>query len=189
MKTEEAVQALKEKFPQAILGEVRFLDETTLEVGKKDLKMVLAFLKQASGPGYEVLMDYTGVDYLVPEKRTKVVYWLHNPENYNRLRIILFARRAETLPSIIDLWAGANWYERELYDLFGLKFEGHPDLKRILMPDDWVGHPLLRDYALGEEVVEFKHGVRPKVPSEIIPGVRRNHLNTFGTYDRGNEHT
>jgi len=70
------------------------------------------------------------------------------------------------------LWEGADWYERELYDLFGLYFDGHPDLKRILMPDDWKGHPLRRDYALTEEPVEFKHGVKPKVPSEVIPYVK-----------------
>lgn len=166
----ETIQNLREHLPNGIVDEIHDFGETTLEVAKENLKNVLAFLK--TGGGYEVLMDLTGVDYLVPTKRTKVVYWLHNPQNYYRLRIIIFVERGEKLPSVTDLWEGANWYERELYDLFGVDFEGHPDLKRILMPDDWVGHPLRRDYALTEEPVEFKHGVKPKVPSQIIPYVK-----------------
>ena len=149
----------------AILNEVEMYGEVTLEVSKEKLKQVLSFLR----PTYEVLMDLTGVDYLVPTKRTKVVYWLHNPVNLERIRVIVYAARNESLPTVIDLWEGANWYERELYDLFGIRFDGHPDLTRILMPDDWTGHPLLKDYALTEESVEFKHGVKPKVPSQIIP--------------------
>lgn len=168
MKTAEAVQKLYAEMGHAIVYETDFLGEITLEVRKENLIKVLSFLKQTPEPGYEVLMDLTGVDYLHPVKRTKVVYWLHNPTTYERLRITVFAERDETLPSVTDLWDGANWYERELYDLFGVRFEGHPDLTRILMPDEWEGHPLRRDYALTEEAVEFKHGVKPKVPSEII---------------------
>ncbi|MBA3957094.1 MAG: NADH-quinone oxidoreductase subunit C [Parachlamydiaceae bacterium] len=172
MNTSEAVQALKDKMSQVVVSEINFMNEVTLEVTKDQLKEVLNFLKQAAGPGFEVLMDLTAVDYLHPTKRTKVVYLLHNPTNYERLRITLYAKRDEAIPSVTDLWEGASWYERELYDLFGVHFEGHRDLKRILMPDDWQGHPLRRDYALTEESVEFKHGVIPKVPSEIIPHVR-----------------
>lgn len=168
MNTQEAVQQLKNTLREIPLDETVFLGETTLNVRKEHLKEVLSFLKEASGPGYEVLMDLTGVDYLEPVKRTKVVYWLHNPTNFERLRITVFAERNEALPSVTDLWEGADWYERELFDLFGIQFEGHPDLKRILMPDDWTGHPLRKDYALTEEPVQFKHGVQPKVPSEII---------------------
>lgn len=173
MKTAEAVQSLKQKIGHAIIEEIEFLGEVTLIIHKENLKEVLHHLKNDPQCNYEVLMDLTGVDYLVPEKRTKVVYWLHNPSSFERLRVAVYVQRDEFLPSITDLWEGAEWYERELYDLFGVKFEGHPDLKRILMPDDWKGHPLQRDYPLTEESVEFKHGVKPKVPSEIIPFVKQ----------------
>jgi NADH-quinone oxidoreductase subunit C len=143
----------------------------TLEVTKEILKEVLSFIKRE---GYEVLCDLTGVDYLAPTKRTKVVYWLQNRIDYQRIRVVLYVGREGSIPSVIDLWAGADWYERELFDLFGVRFEGHPGLKRILMPDDWQGHPLLRDFALTEEPVEFKHGVKPKIPSELIPYVEDN---------------
>jgi NADH-quinone oxidoreductase subunit C len=168
MKTAEAVQNLKAKWKQAVVNESDFLGEKTLEVRKDNLIDVLAFFKQTPNPGFEVLMDLTGVDYLQPVKRTKIVYWLHNPVNYERVRIILFAERDEPMPSVTSLWEGADWFERELFDMFGITFEGHPDLKRILMPDDWKGHPMRRDYPLTEEPVDFKHGVKPKVPSEII---------------------
>lgn len=175
MKTAEAVQELKKEYAAAIIDEIHFCGETTLIVHKESVKEILSYLRQASGPGYEVLMDLTGVDYLVPVKQTKVVYLLHNPSNYERLRICVFVPREESIPSVVDIWEGASWYERELYDLFGVLFDGHPDLKRILMPDDWKGHPLRRDYALTEESVEFKHGVKPKVPSEIIPYVKNGY--------------
>lgn len=168
MKTAEAIERLKSSFSNAILSEVSFLDEVNLEICSDRLKEVLAFLKQTPEPGFEVLVDLTGVDYLQPVKRTKVVYLLQQPLTLARLRLVIFAERGQRIPSIVDLWPGANWYERELFDLFGVEFDGHPDLKRILMPDDWAGYPLRRDYALTEEPVQFKHGLKPKVPSQII---------------------
>ena len=172
MNTAEAVKALKENVVGAVIGETAFRGQTTIEVQKDRLIEVLSYLKRPSGAGYDVLMDLTGIDYLHPTKQTKIVYLLHNPTNYSRLVVTIFADRDTAIPSVTDLWEGANWYERELWDMFGIHFDGHPDMKRILMPDDWVGHPLRRDYALGEEPVEFKHGVKPKIPSEIIPYVK-----------------
>lgn len=137
-----------------------------LDVKKEELIAKLTSLKNE---GFVVLMDLSAVDY---RTETKVIYFLHNPTTYERIRVCIMITRDEHLPSCIPIWEGANWYERELYDMFGIHFDNHPDLTRILMPDDWKGHPMLKDYALTEEPVAFKHGVTPKIPSEIIPNVR-----------------
>ncbi len=176
MNAQSTSQKIKDKFGNAVLAEDFYCDEMTIEVTPSSLKEILAFLKQIPEPGYDVLIDLTAVDFLKPTPRTKVVYFLYNPKTLEKLNIAINVERFSSIQSVVDLWEGANWYERELYDLFGLGFEGHPDLTRILMPDDWKGHPLLKDYALTEEVVQFKHGVCPKVPSNII-------LHTQGIHD------
>lgn len=150
------------------LNEHTFMGQVSLEVTKEQLVDLLSTLKSAPY-GFEVLMDLTGVDYLEPEVKTNVIYFLHQPTTLERIRVSVYTKRDEPLPSVVNLWEGANWYERELFDLYGVQFDGHPDLKRILMPDDWKGHPMRRDYPLTEEPVAFKHGVEPKIPSEIIP--------------------
>lgn len=153
---------IKNRFGNSVLEEIVFHGETTLKVFKSEVKEILRYLQ---GAGYAVLTDLSAVDYI---KDIRVFYWLQKPSDYERIRITVSVGRDETLQTVIDLWEGANWYERELYDLFGVRFEGHPDLTRLLMPDDWVGHPLLKDYPLTEESVQFKYGVQPKVPSKII---------------------
>jgi len=137
-----------------------------LEVKKEGLIDLLTALKSE---GYAVLVDLTATDYIT---ETKVHYLLRNPTTNERVRVVVVVMRGEKLPTVTDLWPGADWYERELYDMFGVGFLGHPDLKRILMPDNWEGHPMRRDYPLMEEPVQFKHGVEPKCPSEIIPHVK-----------------
>lgn len=183
MKTPEVIESLQSHFGSAIIADTEFYGERTLEVGKDQLLDVLTFLKEKVEPGYEVLMDLTAVDYLEPIPRTKVVYWLHNPTNFERIRLVLFTERDSLIPSVTSLWEGANWFEREIFDLFGVRFEGHPDLTRILMPDDWEGHPLRKDYPLTEEPVQFKHGVKPKVPSEIInPNKSTKNISQLGSH-------
>ena len=177
MTTTETVAHLKSALPGALIGEKDFLGQITIEVRKDDLHQVFRYLKETVSPGYEVLMDLTGVDYLHPEPHTKIVYLLHNPTSYERLIVTTILKHDETLSSVTGIWEDADWYERELYDMFGVHFVGHPDMKRILMPDDWVGHPMQRSYALTEVPVQFKHGVKPKVPSQIISYVQCNKNN------------
>lgn len=159
------LEKLKTYFEDSFTMTANAFDPSSIDVKKERLLEVLLFLKQS---GYAVLIDLSAVDYITPEIRTQVIYFLHHPENYSRVNVSVWIKRDEPLPSATSLWKGANWYERELYDLFGVHFDNHPGLTRILMPDDWKGHPLQKDYPLTEEPVAFKHGVEPKVPSNII---------------------
>ena len=170
--TVEAVTILKSKFSSSILEEINFHGQTTLSIDKKIILELMTLLKDELK--FDILMDLTGIDYLFPKKHTKIVYLLHNLKNAQRIFITTQVDREEFLPSVTEIFEGANWYERELFDLFGVHFENHKEMKRILMPDDWEGHPLRKDYALTEQPVQFKHGVKPKNPSEIIPYVKKS---------------
>jgi NADH-quinone oxidoreductase subunit C len=94
----------------------------------------------------DYLVDVTAVDYPSREKRFDVVYVLHSFKVNERVRLKIYVADNETIPSVTSLWPTANWLEREVFDMFGIKFSGHPDLKRILLPEGWKGHPLRKDY-------------------------------------------
>ena len=116
----------------------------------------------AHANGFETFVDLCAVDYFRARPRYQVVLTVLNYTDPMRLRVRVGAEReGPTVPSVTDVYAGANFYERETYDLLGIDFKGHPDLTRILMPDDWVGHPLRKDYAVGSVPVQFKDA--PKV--------------------------
>ena len=118
-------------------------------------------LQSLKDDGYRLLVFLTCVDHLVDTSRQwparyELVYELRNMETKEQLRVRAFVDGdPPRVDSVHDLFPPANWDERETYDLFGVVFNDHPDLTRILMPDDWVGHPLRRDYPVGGEVVEF----------------------------------
>jgi NADH/F420H2 dehydrogenase subunit C len=131
-------------------------DAEIVRIAPAELRDKLIALR---GDGFTMLLDIGGVDYLGREPRFDVVYHLlalptkvatlAEVGTPRRIRLLVgVPENAPTLPSIQDLWPNANWAEREIYDLFGLTFEGHPDLRRIQMPYDWEGHPLRKDYPL-----------------------------------------
>ncbi len=132
-----------------------FRDEVSFQVPAERLLEAARLLRDELG--FDALLDVTAVDYW-PEGRPRfhVVYqfysYTHNVAV--RLRVPVEEVAAE-VPSLVGLYPSANWYEREVWDMFGIRFAGHPDLRRILMPYDWVGHPLRKDYPLGYEEPQF----------------------------------
>jgi NADH-quinone oxidoreductase subunit C len=143
-----AVIKLKEQFAGSILDVVEFRGEITVTVRKEDILSILTFLKQSLQ--YNLLTDVTAVDYLGKKAdRYMMVYQLYSIPNKDRLRIKAPVSEADgKIQSATQVWETANWLEREVFDLFGITFENHPDLRRILMTPEWEGHPLRKDYPL-----------------------------------------
>ncbi len=147
MSEHAAVAKLNEKFAGAVLAAVDFRGETTVTVKKEEIVAIAAFLKEELG--YNFLCDLCGVDYLGQSPRFMVVYNLYNISAKDRLRVkVPVAENDPRVDTVSGVWATANWHERECWDLMGIDFTNHPDLRRILMPADWEGHPLRKDYPL-----------------------------------------
>ena len=151
------VQKVQEKYPDAILDVSDARGELTITARKDGIYALMAFLKNDPELAYNFLADVTAVDYSLMEDvlmtydyaRFMVVYHLLSTEKKERLRIKVPLHEKElNIPSMASIWKVANWLERETYDMFGITFEDHPDLRRILMPDDYEGYPLRKDYPL-----------------------------------------
>jgi len=141
------VQKLKEWDAAAVAEIVESRGETTVVVARKHLLRVAEFLATQPSLGFSLLSDITTVDRFPMEPRFEVNYHLVSIERKARLRLkVKLTSQDPVVHSVTPVWPTANWHERENYDLFGIQFEGHPDLRRILMPDDWEGHPLRKDY-------------------------------------------
>lgn len=143
-----AVTKLKEKFASSVLDVVEFRGEITVTVKKSDIISILSFLKQSLQ--YNLLTDLTAIDYMGrKEDRFMMVYLLYSIPNKDRLRIKTPVSENDCrVESATQVWETANWLEREVYDLFGIIFDNHPNLCRILMTPEWEGHPLRKDYPL-----------------------------------------
>lgn len=142
-----AVIKLKEKFASSLLEVKEFRGEVTVTVKKEALIDICRCLRDELR--YNMLTDVTAVDYLGSEPRFMMVYNLYSIPSKDRFRLKAPVEEGGcAIASLTPLWNSANWLEREVYDLFGIVFAGHPDLRRILMTDDWVGYPLRKDYPL-----------------------------------------
>jgi NADH-quinone oxidoreductase subunit C len=123
-----------------------FGDDTAL-VRRERIVEICTFLRDDPGLRFDFAMDLTGVDYLGEEPRFEVVYHLYSLEKKHRVRIKTRVPEEDpVIDSVIPVWAGMDWYEREAYDMYGIVFRNHPNLKRILMYESFVGHPLRKDY-------------------------------------------
>ena len=141
-------ELLKEKFPQAILKVEEFRGETTITVGREKIRDVMLFLKENENLLYDLLLDLSGVDYGSEIPRFGISYLLHSTKFNNRLRIKIRVAKDASTGTVSDIWRSADFMEREAYDMFGIAFDGHPDLRRILMEEDFTGYPLRKDFPL-----------------------------------------
>ena len=144
-----AVRTLRDQFGQAIVDVVRFRDETTIHVNSELLREVCDFLRKHEELSFNFLTDLTAVDMLRlrTTPRFDVVVLLYSLKNRVRLRIKAGINDGQPVPSLVPIWRGADWLEREAYDMFGIVFDGHPNLRRMLLPDDWdEGFPLRKDH-------------------------------------------
>ena len=158
-------------FDDAVIKVVVDRGELTLHVKREHLLGVARTLRDDPSLRFELLSSVSGVDYLTREgadgERLHSVYHLTSMTFRRRVRLEVGVTVADPhLPSVVALYPTADWQERETYDMFGIVYDGHPALTRILMPDDWDGHPQRKDYALGGVEVEYKDGASIPPPDE-----------------------
>lgn len=150
------IQKVIEKFRDSVIDSHDFRGDETIIIKRNDMLKVFKYIRDELG--FEFLMDITAVDYLEREPRFEVVYHLYSFKNNYRLRVKIRVSESDpVVDSLMPLWSGANWFEREVYDMFGIKFRGHPDLRRILMYDEFQGHPLRKDYPLRKRQPRIPH--------------------------------
>ena len=141
-----AVKKLQEKFPASVLEVKTFRDEINVTIQKKDIFEICKFLYSDPDLQYQMLTDLCGVDFFPEQPRFEVVYLLYSMKAQQRLRLKIKVGESESVSSVESIWKAADWLEREVYDLFGITFDNHPDLRRILLWDGYEGYPLRKDF-------------------------------------------
>jgi NADH-quinone oxidoreductase subunit C len=173
----ELLARVRERFPEGVSEPIEEFGEISVDVARPALVDVATFVRDQYP--FELLADLSAVDFLglrPAEQRFLVAAHLYSFRRNQRLRLRVWIPEGdETCPSLFFVWPTADWQERETFDFFGIRFEGHPDLRRIMMPDDWEGHPQRKDYPLGGNRTDFKHGAF--IPP---PDVRRQPTTTTG---------
>jgi NADH-quinone oxidoreductase subunit C len=145
---EISLQLLKENFPDGVLDTNQLQGDATALIRPQSLTQVIDFLSKDPRLLFDVLVDITAVDYPERKPRFDVVYHLLSLSYNRRLRIKTAVEDDEPVDSLTPFWGSANWLEREVWDMFGIRFAGHPDLRRILMYEEFQGHPLRKDYPI-----------------------------------------
>jgi NADH-quinone oxidoreductase subunit C len=147
LKGHPAVARLLAWNPAAVAGVKFDRDEMTITVERENIREACALLRDDPGCAFNFLSDVTCVDWYPAEPRFEVVYHLLSIPKKERVRLKVRLDSGDpAVESLTSLWPGANYFEREVFDLFGIRFNGHPYMRRLLMPEDWKGHPLRKDY-------------------------------------------
>lgn len=160
MQFSEIKNSLTEKFGESVIvGENAALAQPQLTIAKANIAEVCFFLRDTEKLYFDYMSCLTGLDN-GPEKNTmEVIYHLYSiPYDHSLVLKVETDRTSPEVPTVCTVWRTADWHEREAYDMYGIKFSGHPDLRRILMPADWEGFPLRKDY----EEQEYYHGIKVK---------------------------
>ncbi len=133
------------------------IDMDTVRIQRKDIIDVCSFLRNEDDLDYDLMRDLTCVDYIKETPRFEIVYHLYSIYHGHEIRIKVRLEESDpTIDTITGIWVGANWYEREVFDLYGIKFDGHPDLRRLLLYPEFEGHPLRKDYPIDKEQPLFE---------------------------------
>jgi NADH-quinone oxidoreductase subunit C len=151
------IEALQHAFPGAVGQVSYFVGDWTLIVGRDRLVDVAGWLRAEPGAQFNFCSDVTATDWPSRGQRFDVIYCLYSIPHRQRVRLKVRAGEEDLVPSVTGVWPAANWLEREVFDMFGVRFSGHPDLRRVLMPEEWQGHPQRKDYPLegpGELLIE-----------------------------------
>jgi NADH-quinone oxidoreductase subunit C len=175
LRPDQVEERLRERFPDVPFRrqEGAAVRDHTLYLPADRLVEVCTFLRDDPALAFAMLSWVGGVDLLPSQPRFEVVYHLLSITHNARFVLKLQVPEAEPrVPSVCGLWPTANWHEREAFDFYGIRFDGHPDLTRILLPDDWEGWPLRKDSPLGYQEVAFTHNT----PGRTVPGPDLTHL-------------
>ena len=150
------LQKLRAQFPAAVELENEFRGELTIVIRKADILAVCRYLQSEPDLAFDSVRDICGADYHRSDERFEVIYNLYSLKNNFRLRLKVRIGESDLhVSSVAGVWKGADWLERETYDMYGILFDGHPDLKRILLPDGWTGFPLRKDYDILKQDKEW----------------------------------
>lgn len=148
MDNAKVLEQLQGRFSDAIEDSVDFRGDLTIVVNLENLHDIMLYLHDDKILHYDLLSDVVGIDKMSREPRFEVVYVLHSMDDFRRLLVKVKVPVDVSVPTVTDIWKSADWPEREVYDLMGISFSGHPDLRRLLMWDDFEGHPLRKDFPL-----------------------------------------
>lgn len=156
LESHPALKKLREFDPDAVEDTQAFRSELTIFIRREKLRRVCEFLRDDPDLTFKFLADLTAADHYPNEPRFETVYHLLSIQNTERLRLkVRLPGEDPRVESMVAVWPAANAYEREVFDLFGIRFEGHPFLRRILMPEEWEGHPLRKDYPVQGNITRW----------------------------------